>query len=132
MLIIVFFVFQNRNELYDAVGILNNHFSRFGLKMPLGPSASRSKSEEMFFAASLKEAKMQTELSEDLMLHDSSRIHFTNSFKYLGLIITLLLNKDSKIEVRKKAKSLKGCTKYFFTNKDVDVTSNNKCTHLAP
>jgi stress-induced morphogen len=75
---------------------------------------SRSKSEEMFFAASLKEAKMQTELSEDLMLHDSSRIHFTNSFKYLGLIITLLLNKDSKIEVRIKSKIFKGMHKIFF------------------
>lgn len=30
-----FFVFQNRNELHNAVGALNNPFLRFGLKMHL-------------------------------------------------------------------------------------------------
>jgi len=30
-----FFVFQNRNELHNAVGALNNPFLRFGLKMDL-------------------------------------------------------------------------------------------------
>ncbi len=46
----------NRDVLYEAVGILNNHFSRFGLKIHLGSGTSMSKSEAMFFPASLKEA----------------------------------------------------------------------------
>lgn len=47
----------NRDELYEAVGVLNNHFSRFGLKMHLGLGTSKSKSEAMFFPTSLKEAQ---------------------------------------------------------------------------
>jgi hypothetical protein len=33
-----FFVFQDRNELCDAVQVLNKHFSQFGLIMHLGSS----------------------------------------------------------------------------------------------
>ncbi len=61
-----FFVFQSRNELYEAVSMLNNHFSWFGPKMHLGSSNSKSKSEAIFFPASLKEAKLQTKLPEVL------------------------------------------------------------------
>ncbi len=50
----VCFVFQNRNELYEAANILNKQFSCFGLTMHLGSSTSKSKSEAMFFPASLK------------------------------------------------------------------------------
>ncbi len=64
---------------------------------------------------------MQNEMPEDLILPDSARIHFTNNFKYLGSFITPLLNEDYEIEMRiKKAKSLMGYAKHFFTNKDVD------------
>ncbi len=114
-------MFQNRDELHEAVGVLNNHFTRFGLKMHLGSDTSKSKSEAMFFPASLKEAKIQTELPEDLTFPDGSRIHFTKSFKYLGSVVTPCLNEDTEIEMRiRKAKSLMGYAKHFFTNKDVD------------
>jgi hypothetical protein len=108
-------------SLYEAANILNKQFSCFGLTMHLGSSTSKSKSEAMFFPASLKEAKLQTEPPEDLVLPGDARIHFTSSFKYLGSIITPLLNEDSEFKARiKKAKSLMGYAKYFFNNKDVD------------
>jgi hypothetical protein len=75
----------------------------------------------MFFSKSLKEAVLQTQPPEDLILPNDGRIHFTNKFKYLGSIITPLLNEDSEIEVRiKKAKSIMGLSKHFFDNRDVD------------
>jgi hypothetical protein len=95
-----FFVFQNKDELHEAVDVLNNHFSRFGLNMHLGAGASKSKSEAMFFPAFLKEAKIQTKVPEDLTFLGGSRIHFTRSFKYLGSIVTPCLNEDSEIEMR--------------------------------
>ncbi len=116
-----FFVFQNKDELHEAAGVLNNHFTRLGLKMHLGSDSSKSKSEAMYFPASLKEAKMQTELPGDLTFPDGSRIHFTKSFKYLGSVVTPCLNEDTEIEMRiRKAKSLMGYAKHFFSNKDVD------------
>jgi hypothetical protein len=99
-------MFQNKDELHEAVGILNNHFSRFGLKMHLGSETSKSKSEAVFFPTCLKEAKMQTKVPEDLTFPDGSRIHLTKSFKYLGSIITPCLNEDSEIEMRIKKLSL--------------------------
>ncbi len=116
-----FFIFQNRSELQDVTGILNKHFSRFGLTMHLGSLSTTSKSEAMFFPASLKEAKLQTELPEDIVLPDGARIQFTKKFKYLGSLITPLLNEDAEIEARiRKAKSIMGFSKHLFDNKDVD------------
>jgi hypothetical protein len=49
-----FFVFQNRDELTDAIGVLKAHLSRFGLTMHVGSNNTRSKSEAMFFLAPYK------------------------------------------------------------------------------
>ncbi len=105
-------MFQNRDELRDNISELDKHFSRFGLTMHLG---------SMFFPASLKQAKSLSTLPEDITLPNGKRIHFTSKFKYLGSIITPLLNEDIEIEARiKKAKSMMGLSKHFFDNKDVD------------
>jgi hypothetical protein len=75
----------------------------------------------MFFPASLKEAILQTEPAEDLILPNDGRIQSTTKFKYLGSIITPLLNEDSEIEARiKKAKAIMGFSKHFFDNRDMD------------
>ena len=103
------FIFQDRDGLKNAINVLDTHFSRFGLKMHVGSSTAKAKSEAMFFPSSLKEAKMQSELPEDITLPNGARIHFTDSFKYLGSYITPLLNEDFEIESRiKKAKSIMG------------------------
>ena len=78
----------------------------------------------MFFPASLKQARpnqVNNHVPEDLILLNSKKIHFVNKFKYLGSIITPLLNEDAEIDARiKKAKSIMGISKHFFDNKDVD------------
>ena len=56
-----------------------------------------------------------------ILLPNEKKVHFTNKFKYLGSLITPLLNEDSEIEARiNKAKSIMGASKYFFDNKDID------------
>ena len=49
------------------------------------------------------------------------KVHFTNKFKYIGSLITPLLNEDSKIEARiKKKQTIMSASKFFFNNKDID------------
>jgi hypothetical protein len=119
-----FFLCQSKNELQQTIIQLNKHFERFGLIMHLGSDSIKSKSEAMYFPPSLKQARddlANNRLPEDILLPDNKRVHFTNSFKYLGSIITPLLNEDLEIEARiKKAKSIMGATKHFFSNKDID------------
>ena len=53
--------------------------------------------------------------------YSTARKYIVNKFKYLGSIITPLLNKDAEIDARvKKAKSIMGASKHFFDNRDVD------------
>ena len=53
--------------------------------------------------------------------YPTAKVHFVKKFKYLGSIITPLLNEDAKIDARiKKAKSIMGDLKYFFDNRDID------------
>jgi hypothetical protein len=50
-----------------------------------------------------------------LALPDEKKIHFVRKFKYLGSIITPLLNENAEIEARiKKAKSIMGIARTFF------------------
>ncbi len=127
-----FFVFQSRDELCNAISKLDKHFSRFGLTMHLGSDTAKSKSEVMFFPASLKQAKsLSTLLLEDIILPNDNRIHFASKFKYLGSIITPLLNEDAEIDARiKKAKSIMGLSKHFLDNKDVDCHLKYNYIHL--
>ncbi len=119
-----FFIFSNKPELSQALIKLNKHFARFGLTMHIGSSTTKSKTECMFFPAYLNLAIDQAQknlLPENFSLPDNSQIHFVNKFKYLGSIITPLLNEDAEIESRiKKAKAIMGASKHFFDNKDVD------------
>jgi hypothetical protein len=49
------------------------------------------------------------------------KIHSVRNFKYLGSIITPLLNEDAEIEARiKKAKAIMGIARTFFDNKDIN------------
>ena len=119
-----FFVFETRQELLQAITELDKHFARFGLIMHLGSETTKSKSEAMFFPTSLKQARSDqtnNHVPEELLLPNNKKVHFVSRFKYLGSIITPLLNEDAEIDARiKKAKSIMGASKYFFDNKDVD------------
>ena len=98
--------------------ILSSHF---GLIMHLGSNTVKSKSEAMFFPASLKQARNDFDnniLPEDILLTNNKKVHFVNKFKYLGSIITPLLNEDIEIEARiRKAKSIMGASKHFLITK---------------
>ena len=72
--------------------------------MHLGLETAKSKSEAMFFPASLKQARldqMNNHVPKELILPNSKKVHFINKFKYLGSIITLLLNKDAESQNKK-------------------------------
>jgi hypothetical protein len=92
--------------------------------MHICSNTSESKSKAMFFPATLKQAKLEALESivpEDLALPDGKKVHFIRSFKFLGSIITPLLNEDAEIKARiKKAKAVMGIARTFFDNKDVD------------
>jgi hypothetical protein len=108
-----FFLIKNQPELQKAIAHLNSHFARFGLIMHLGNKSTNSKSECMYFPASLKDAKKQFE--------GWKKVHFINNFKYIGSTITTLLNEDNKVEARiRTAKSIMGASRHFFDNKDVN------------
>ena len=92
--------------------------------MHLGSDKIKSKSEATFFSSSLKQARIDfsnNTLPEDILLPNNKKVHYVNKFKYLGSIITPLLNEDIEIEARiRKAKSIMGASKHFFDNEDVD------------
>jgi hypothetical protein len=91
----------------------------------VGTHKTKSKTEAMFFPASLKEAReLSTNgtLPPNITLPDNQQISFTHSFKYLGTLITSELNEDPEIKAQiKKAKSIMGVSQHFFNNKDIDI-----------
>ena len=58
----------------------------------------------------------------DIMLNTgTNNIHFTNTFKYLGSIISSDLTEDAKIEAKiNQASSQMGIMKHLFNCRDVD------------
>ena len=114
-----FFIFQTHHELLQAILQLDKHFSRFCLIMHLGSEKSKSKSEAMFFPASLKQAKNESDnniLPADLLLPSNKKVHYVKKFKYLGSIITPLLKEDTEIQTRiAKAKSIMGASNPSLT-----------------
>jgi len=131
-----FFLFATRQELQQAIEDIDQHFARFGLIMHLGSQTSKSKPEAMFFQSSLQQARNDVDnnvLPEDIILSNGKKVHFISKFKYLGSIITPLLNKDIEIKTRiKKAKSIMGAAKTFFDNKDVDKRIKSRSTLPVP
>ena len=119
-----FFVFTTIQELHQAIIELHQHFSRFRLIMHLGSPSIKSKSEAMFFPASLKEARFNFDIDKlpnALQLPNNKKVYFVKNFKYLGSNFTPLLNEDAKIDARiKKAKSIMGASKHSLDNKDID------------
>ncbi len=120
------FLFNTRTELKETASRLQKHFARFGLIMHVGNSTTKSKSEAMYFPPSLAEARKLEEegyLPEDIKLPDNDeRIGFMPSFKYLGSVITPLLNEDAEIAMRiKKAKSIMRLSRQFFECRNVDI-----------
>jgi hypothetical protein len=93
-----FFMFNNRHQLYNALILLNKHCACFGLSMHIGSSTTKSKTECMFFPATLNLAIFQLEsnlLPDNFIPPNDGQIHFVTKFKYVGSLITPLLNKDT-------------------------------------
>jgi hypothetical protein len=73
--------------------------------MHIGSNDTKSKSKAMFFPATLKQAKLEilNDIKlDELILPNDKKVHFMHSLKYLGSIITPLLNEDTEIDVRIK------------------------------
>lgn len=100
-----------KNKLKEAASKLQKRFAHFNLIMNIGYSITRSKFEAMYFPPSLLEAKELEKNGtkpKDIVLHNNKeRNGFTLSFRYLGSIITSLLNEEAEIKARiRKAKSI--------------------------
>ncbi len=79
-----------------------------------------SKTLAMLLLKTFKQARewaKEEKTPEDLEFLNSNTIHFIKNIKYLGSVITLLLSKDAKIEMRKKSWSLIGIANDFLTAK---------------
>jgi hypothetical protein len=130
------FLTEKLEDLKTIIPILMKQFERLGLQMHVGCGNMKSKTEAMFFPASLKEAnKLRTEksLPDDIQLPNDQFVQCTSQFKYLGSTITPELNEDMEIKIRiNKAKSLMGVTKYFFNNKDVDRRTKHAVYTASP
>ena len=111
-------------ELTGATQTIYDHFAHFGLQRHVGTRNKKSKTEAMFFTASLKEATiLQNDFPTSFSLNNGvNNIQFMVAFKYLGSIITPCLTKDKEINTRiKKAKSQMGLLRHFFNCKDIDL-----------
>jgi len=77
----------------------------------------------MFFPASLNAANKSDAVPQEIHLHGGNNtIHVTKSFKYLGVILSFCLTKDTETKARiKKASSQMGNLKHFFYCKDLEM-----------
>ena len=89
---------------YVATQTIYDHFAQFGLQMHVGTRNKKSKTEAMFFPASLKEATiLQKDFSTNFLLNNGvNNIQFMDAFKYQGSIITPCLTEDKEIDARIK------------------------------
>lgn len=94
------FLFNYHAELERSTKEIRKHFAHFRLIINTGNSLAKSMSEAILNY--LKKAKelMKSIMPEDLILSNDNSFHFTLGFKYLGSIITPLLNEDKEILAR--------------------------------
>jgi exonuclease III len=95
------FFFTTKEALQGGSEIIKEHFETFGLKMHFGQNGGESKTEAMFFPASLKDNTSENnDVKIPLRNTDGGYITTTNSFKYLGSTITPDLHEDVEIRTR--------------------------------
>jgi hypothetical protein len=95
------FFFTTKEALQGGSEIIKEHFETFGLKMHFGQNGSESKTEAMYFPATLKgDTSENDEIKIPLRNTEGGYITTTNSFKYLGSTITPDLHEDTEIRAR--------------------------------
>ena len=137
------FAFANRQDLIKASELIYRLFEKFGLLMHIGRGETESKTKAMYFPAKLPPPTAaknnqevdattptnppQTSPDQDPNAPDATYnvadgfISFTDSFQYLGSIISSDLKDDKEIRARiKKASSQVGALRPFF-----------QCPHVA-
>ena len=115
--------FESRADIETASVCLFNHFQKFGLHMHVGFENKASKTEAMFFPASLEEAKHPDFCQPNyIILPNNCFISYTSSFKYLGAIITPELDDCKEIQHRiAKAKRYMGLLFHVFASRDISL-----------
>ena len=95
-------LFSMHEETEQATQFMHDHMNHFGLQIYVGSGKQTSKMEAMFFPTTLMKAKKQSAMNIlDIMLNNgTNNIHFINTFKYIGSIISSDLTEDAKIEAR--------------------------------
>ena len=96
-------VFESRADLERAASVLRSHFSRWGLSIHVGSSTKRSKTEAMLVPGPRADyADFDT---SDVILPDGARIHFTQKFRYLGVVLSHSINDLADVDSRVTAAS---------------------------
>jgi len=119
------FLFRSRDDLEKGANVLYAHFARFGLIMHIGSDTDKSKSEAMFFPPDLSPA-------HDLLVGTTfpihhGHIHYTDSFRYLGSIITPSLRDDVEVTTRiAKATAQLGAMKDVFRHRSIDLPTKQR------
>jgi len=96
-------VFASRADLVRATGALRTHFKRWGLSIHVGTSTKKSKTECMVVP------RPRTDYADydtsDIVLADGTYIHFTRSFRYLGVVLSSSINDEADVDSRIAAAS---------------------------
>jgi len=97
------FLFDNRKDLEKGTTLLYSHFERFGMSMHVGTNGAPSKTEAMYFpkmAGAGHPGSKGTITIKDADGKVVGTVEFTESFKYLGKIISSDLSEHADVTKR--------------------------------
>jgi hypothetical protein len=106
-------LFTSRKDLVTGIKAIYKHFARFGLQMHIGRGTKKSKSEGMYFAADPNNPNSSKRTGPIIV--EDGQVEFTDSFKYLGSVITKDLedSKDIDIRITTAMQAMGTLNKYF-------------------
>ena len=117
------FIFTNKANMIKAAEIIYKHFARFGLIMHIGRDGKKSKTEAMYFPPKLMTNKNDTpeiDTKKDTFKVMDGYVGFTDTFKYLGSLITTDLKDTHEIKKRvQKATVQMNELRHLWRNKNI-------------
>jgi exonuclease III len=127
------FLFETLEEMTRGANYIHDHFRTFGLKMHIGRDGGKSKTECVYFPASLKaELYQQIDMEQKIPVKDGY-VTLTRQFKYLGSWIHETLKDDYEIDIRiGKARQQIGALKAFFKCPAIPIHSKYRIYCAIP
>lgn len=96
------FLFESRSDLHQGMELIFRSFKRFGLICHVGRGGAKSKTEAMYFPPPQQLYQDANTLPLEI---DGGCVTFTQSFKYLGSVLTSDLDDSTEVEARIKSAS---------------------------